>query len=295
MPNLIRNGTSNAQFSPTMRTTKQSRRRPSETHAAFTSTDLLVALAVLMLIGAIEWKALANGRGQSRTAICLANLHVFGRATTQYAGDHNGYLPPNSDQGNAYAWALGSMNNASDATNTAKLVGRTNSALGIYVGHAEFYRCPEDTSMASNVPRIRSYSLSQAVGTIDGIKPVDAPWLDGNHTHTANHPWRTYATLDSIVAPDPAHLFWFIDEDADSINDAGIAVAMTDGANTQMIDWPATRHAFAGGISFADEHAEMHRWADPRTPVRNHIVTRVTQPYNADITWLQQRTSAKAN
>ena len=61
-----------------------------------------------------------------------------------------------------------------------------------------------------------------------------------------------------------------------------------------MVDWPATYHNYAANFSFADGHAESHKWRDPRTKkttayFRPFPVAQI--PENPDIRWLQARTS----
>ncbi len=62
------------------------------------------------------------------------------------------------------------------------------------------------------------------------------------------------------------------------------------------MDFPASFHKGTGGVSFADGHAETHRWLDARTrpPVRysNALQLNVRSPNNPDVLWLPERTSA---
>ena len=134
--------------------------------------------------------------------------------------------------------------------------------------------------------------MSQAVGTkaLPPLSAVDAPWLNDNHTHTANNPWRTYGKMSDMVAPTPAGLWVLLDEDEHSINDAGFGVSM--GLPTRWVDWPGTYHNSACGIAFGDGHAEIHKWIDPRTKVKGGDIKPRSQPDNPDILWLQKRTSS---
>ena len=63
----------------------------------------------------------------------------------------------------------------------------------------------------------------------------------------------------------------------------------------RMIDFPASYHNGAAGISFADGHAEIRKWVDARTkaPVHynNNLGLNVAQPNNRDIQWLSDRTT----
>jgi prepilin-type processing-associated H-X9-DG protein len=72
--------------------------------------------------------------------------------------------------------------------------------------------------------------------------------------------------LSAIVHPAPAKAFVFIDERCDSINDGFFVVEMDfTNAMTTVGNIPANYHNGGGAISFADGHAEIHRWLDPRT------------------------------
>lgn len=62
----------------------------------------------------------------------------------------------------------------------------------------------------------------------------------------------------------------------------------------QMVDWPGFYHNGACGFSFADGHAEVHKWLDARTtPPIHKLVNGVTQSNNKDIGWLQDHMSGK--
>ncbi|MCU0770309.1 MAG: hypothetical protein MUE94_00875 [Verrucomicrobia bacterium] len=64
---------------------------------------------------------------------------------------------------------------------------------------------------------------------------------------------------------------------------------------TGFFDLPASDHHGAGGFSFADGHAEIKPWRDPRTkpPVAPGTCVRdsFTSPNNPDVIWLQERSS----
>ncbi|MBN8248137.1 MAG: hypothetical protein J0L84_11920 [Verrucomicrobia bacterium] len=64
----------------------------------------------------------------------------------------------------------------------------------------------------------------------------------------------------------------------------------------RIIDYPASYHNRAAGISFADGHTEIRKWVDPRTvvPVRFIEMTlNVASAGNRDMIWLSERTSAR--
>ena len=91
-----------------------------------------------------------------------------------------------------------------------------------------------------------------------------------------------------------------VDEREDSIDDSFCgAVSMV---RDELANTPAGCHNGAGGFMFADGHAEVHKWLDPRTEppiIQNQLMDggvgggRKEQPGNVDIHWLQQHTSEK--
>jgi prepilin-type processing-associated H-X9-DG protein len=54
---------------------------------------------------------------------------------------------------------------------------------------------------------------------------------------------------------------------------------------------PRSSHSGAGTLSFADGHAELKKWIDPRTRLPSYYQGPVNP--NPDITWLQQRTTGR--
>jgi prepilin-type processing-associated H-X9-DG protein len=86
-----------------------------------------------------------------------------------------------------------------------------------------------------------------------------------------------------------------LDEHPDSINAGGFANMMVENrAQARIIDYPASYHNGAGGISFADGRAEIRKWVDPRTrpPVKYYnMPLNVPSANNEDMIWLSERTS----
>ena len=121
----------------------------------------------------------------------------------------------------------------------------------------------------------------------------------------ASPPWRLYRRLGDLVDPGPTSTTLFWDEREDAINSGNFFSDMTgwpDQPNlTQWVqDLPGYYHHRAGGLSFADGHAEIRRWVDPRTmpPIRSGVatwvgLTPIIQPGNPDIIWLQARATRR--
>jgi prepilin-type N-terminal cleavage/methylation domain-containing protein/prepilin-type processing-associated H-X9-DG protein len=294
----------------------------------FTLVELLIVIAIIAILAAMLLPALSKAKQRSQAAYCMNNGHQMILAWNLYATDYNDWVPPNADavvvNGNTLAgWVAGDMT-TSESTNTSFLTDPQFAKLAPYTGpNPALYKCPADKSTwdpsagvsekgGVGYPRVRSFSMSQCVGTkpvgFDGTAAgqniaVEGPWLNGLHSHVHNQPYRTYGRLSDIVNPGPAGLWVLMDEAPRSINDAGLAVSMS-GPNAvspvdstvRMIDWPATYHNLACGIAFADGHSEIHKWTDGRTVQPPGGVTddQNNPGPNPDILWLQFRTSAPA-
>jgi prepilin-type processing-associated H-X9-DG protein len=130
--------------------------------------------------------------------------------------------------------------------------------------------------------------------------PVNGGWLSGVYANTQNA-FRTYGKSSSFTHPGPANIFVMMDENPYSINDGSLAiVAKVATGATYLVDYPSGNHGRSAGIAFADGHAIVHKWQDPRTYTPQGILqpgmgsTASTQqsPDNQDCFYLASITSA---
>jgi prepilin-type N-terminal cleavage/methylation domain-containing protein len=256
----------------------------------FTLLELLVVIAIIGILAALLLPTLSRSKQKAQGVFCVSNGRQLLLALHLYTADYQDWLPPNPDYQTNKMWVSGDMGKPTDATNTALLMDPDRSAIAPYISRSpKVFKCPAD-----NTVHVRTFSMSQAVGTKPGppASAVDGPWLDGTHKHKANNPWRTYGRFSDMVKPGPSGLWVLIDEDPYNISDAAFAVSMT--LPTEMLDWPGAYHNLAAGVHFADGHTETHRWRDPRTRPSGRVSKgpHVQSPNNPDIVWLQERTSS---
>jgi prepilin-type N-terminal cleavage/methylation domain-containing protein/prepilin-type processing-associated H-X9-DG protein len=289
---------------------------------AFTLVELLVVMAIIAILAALLLPVLGKAKGRAQGVTCLSQGKQMMTAILLYTGDNNEFFPPNPDDGNTlpgYNWCAGQAGiGGPQEFNPDVLEDPARSLLVSYLGgKVDVFRCPADRRMGvyqgtrpaflgQIVPAARTFSMSQAVGTIDpcfdvtvpgpsgvhsGIPnlPVNGPWLNNQFTHRRNSPWHTFGKASDIHAPGPSMLWVLVDEDARNLNDAAFAFGMESPA---WFDAPGTYHDGGCGFAFADGHSETHRWVNRNEKVNGG--TAIADPADRqDWEWMRQRTSAQ--
>ena len=171
------------------------------------------------------------------------------------------------------------------------------SKFAPYLQVVEIYKCPADKSTVKFggriYPRVRSMSMSQALAGPGG-------WLPPGNYDESQKRYRTYYKTSDMTAPSPSMLYILLDEHPDSINAGGFANQMVENLSAaKIIDFPASFHNGAAGLSFADGHADIKKWLDPRTKpppkYNNNLQLNVPSANNLDMVWLAERTSVRRN
>ena len=259
----------------------------------FTLIELLVVIAIIAILAGMLLPALAKAKMKAHGITCMNNQRQLTLAWLLYAGDHDDNIVWNDLTANGSGWVRGVLDyNASNPhnTNTAGLLDPSYAKLARYTSSPGIYKCPADQSYVTirgkRHSRVRSLSLSQAMNSRDD-------WL----SYLTKKKYHVFRKLSDISIMGASNAYVFIDEHPDSINFGDLAVAMNDNlppTRIYIIDYPASTHGGSGGLSFADGHAEIHKWQDPRTkpPVKNQSLQLVVpSPRNMDMVWLSKHAS----
>jgi prepilin-type N-terminal cleavage/methylation domain-containing protein len=269
-------------------------RRRRGSRGAFTLIELLVVIAIIAILASLLLPALAKAKTKAKAIACVNNLKQLSIVWAMYSGDNAEALAPNGSGDNPQVqqtWVAGSFESQpADSTNLFLLVNPAASIFAPYMTTAAIYKCPSDNSTEQvgnkRYPRVRSYGMNAYVG-----------WRGGaytSHGELPDHNYRVPLKTTDITEPSPADLFVFQEIHPDSICRPFFGMWMS---TPQWYHLPANYHSPSSTIAFADAHAEIHRWKDPRTFQPPTTLAWHDHHYpaenNRDLVWLQEHTSRR--
>ena len=287
----------------------------SAKHGGFSLIELLVVIAIIAILAAMLLPALAAAKTRAQVTMDMSNKKQLMLAWYMYAGDNNDTLVLNADQSGAVngvpSWIPGQchMDWGTSSANTNVAFLTTNQLAQYCAGQYKLYTSPGDVFLsplqraltfgAVFSHRSRSVAMDAAVGgpvgTVaggNGQKPPSSGSLN------QLSPFFVAGKMSQLMNPGPSMSWVFINEHPDSIDD-GIFYndPRATGGTGSLIEVPSSYLGGGCGLSFADGHAEVHKWTTsafrvPVTYTKYPGTGGVTYTQNADMAWLAQHTPA---
>jgi prepilin-type N-terminal cleavage/methylation domain-containing protein/prepilin-type processing-associated H-X9-DG protein len=225
---------------------------------AFTLIELLVVIAIIAILAAMLLPALARAKMQAWRVKSVNNIRQLQLGAIMYANDNNGFLLPNAPFNpptpGSKAWidvsTMAYVEGIGNQMGNTNMVLYTDALLAPYLGNQlGVYRSPGDTMPSLNGQRLRSYSMNGQMGCayLKGKINFDAPAIQ-------------YVKEADITQPVPSNAYVFCEENPYTINDGYLEIF----SQPNMAQFPDVPAAYLGGacaFSFADGHAEVHKWA----------------------------------
>jgi prepilin-type N-terminal cleavage/methylation domain-containing protein/prepilin-type processing-associated H-X9-DG protein len=235
---------------------------------AFTLIELLVVISVIAVLAAMVLPALAKAKKRAMAATCLSNQKQLGLSWIMYVNDHAGALMNFDTVKNGAGdtpWRYATPNPAptippgTDAKTQAMMflqAGYAQGALFPYAANLNVLHCPADGRTSNPVvasptgpPGNYAYGSYSGAGGLNGL--VYAPDIALKQESSLLHPSGRFLWVEENDPRGENLSSWDLHPGVPPVFSGAV-----------FVDSVAAWHGNSSTLSWADGHAESHRWLD---------------------------------
>ena len=254
-------------------------RIPESCHRGFTLIELLVVIAIIAILAGMLLPALSKAKGQANKARCISNHKQLFLAWNMYSDDNSDRLVANSPGTlKGLPWVDSTVHGDTPGFYDPKyLTDPKVASFANYVQAPLVYKCAAERTVfkhgSTTEEKLRSYAMNSLMAS-----PKLGPANPFQRTDDVQRPTETFLLIDT----EPA-----------SICFTPFLVPTTEAA--RWFQAPGGMHSKASVLSYADGHAEAHKW---NLPGARGIMEGNPHPPTTDkkdVEWLRRKATHEWN